>query len=532
MVIKHLLAVLAIFTASLALQPAAAATFESGGLRFTTATDGSNNVSLAGGTVDNGELVIPASVSYDGVDYTVNAIAWWSFQSRTDIRRITMPDCISSIGSSAFVNCSSLETVVWSKGLKSIGQFAFSGCSSLLTAILPEGLESIGADGFASCAAMTEISLPQTLTTIGEAAFAACDNLTSIDIPSGIKTISKSMISGKKLTHIGLPEGLTRIESMGISVCFALKELSLPRSIESLAENALFRCDSLDVVYAPWARPIQIGDRALDDATIHVPVNTASYYREARNWNLYRFVEDPALGAYYTYSVATPENGSIRLEQGGSVIADDYFSNAEPLVIIAEPEEGYELKELKVNGTDVTASVTGNSYTIAKPAADITVEARFGISDKVWLTVRQAEGGETRLKVARDMPVELAISTDEGWKLHSVSLNGVDLTDQVETDGNLLSLPPLGGPAVLNIAFEKTSSAITGTLADSDMRVSARDGELRVSGLDDDAVVAVYTTSGSRVAMQKTTGGEATFTGLPRGIYIVTDGHMTVKTAL
>ncbi len=532
MSIKRIFTFVTLIFATVTLNQAAATTFEYEGLKFTTASDGSKNVSLSGGTVENGQLIIPATVNYEGTDYTVNAIAWWAFQSRTDIISVIMPDCISSIGASAFTNCTSLETITWSSGLKSIGQFSFAECSALKSVNLPEGLESIGNDCFFNCTDMTEISLPQTLATIGEAAFAGCDNLVSIDIPAGVAVISRHMISGKNLTHIGLPEGLTRIETMGISTCFALKELRLPYSVTSLAENAIFRCDLLEVVYVSWPRPIPIGEDALDDAVIHVPVNTASYYRQSRNWNMYQFVEDPSLGTYYTYSVSTSDNGTIMLQQDGKDIMDDYFSKGSPLTIITQPDEGYELKSLLINGNDVTASISGNSYTIPSPDCDITVEAVFGLPDYVWLTIRQGIGGETSLKVARDKDVELAFNTDDGWRIHSVTLNGADISGQINLTENLLVLPQLADAAVLNVAFEKDTSGLHEATEESKMHVAAHDGAIHITNLYPDAIVTVYNANGQCVATLRSVDKEAILTDIPSGIYIVTDGTTTVKIAL
>lgn len=532
MSIKRIFTVVTLVLVTVTLHRAVAATFEYEGLKFTTASDGSKNVSLAGGTVKNGQLIIPATVNYGGTEYTVNAIDWWSFSQRTDIISMVMPDCISSIGASAFINCTSLETITWSKGLKSIGQFSFAECSSLKSVNLPEGLESIGNDCFFKCTDMTEISLPQTLATIGEAAFAGCDSLVSIDIPAGVAVISRNMISGKNLTHIGLQEGLTRIEAMGIATCFALKELRLPYSITSLAENAIFRCDALDVVYVPGPRPIPIGDDALDDAVIHVPVNTASYYRQARNWNMYTFVEDPSLGTYYTYSASTSDNGTILLQQDGKDIMEDYFRTDSPLTIIMQPDEGYEIKSLLINGKDVTASISENSYTITSPDCDITVKAIFGLPDYVWLTIRQGIGGETRLKVARGKDVELAFNTDDGWRIHSVTLNGVDLSGKIDSPENLLTLPQFGETSVLNVAFEKDTSGLSEATTESKMHVSAHDGAIRITNLDPDAIVTVCNASGQRVATLSSIDKEAILTDIPSGIYIVTDGTTTVKIAL
>ena len=46
---------------------------------------------------------------------------------------MTIPDSVTSIGSSAFYNCSSLTSVTIPDSVTSIGGAAFNGCSSLTT---------------------------------------------------------------------------------------------------------------------------------------------------------------------------------------------------------------------------------------------------------------------------------------------------------------------------------------------------------------------------------------------------------------
>lgn len=531
--IKRLFTAISLILTVITLSRADVEKFEYMGLEFSTASDGSNNVSLVGGSVENGQLIIPASVKYNGKIYTVNDISFWSFQTRTDIISIVMPDCIVSVGTAAFGGCTSLEAVRWSKGLKRIGGYSFAGCKKLKSAILPEGLSSIGTCAFSDCNSMTELSLPQTLTEIGIGAFSLCDSLISIDIPAGVSTIRENTIKGKKLTNIILHEGLNRIEKMAISDCPALKELRFPESLSAIAESAVFFCYSVETIYAPWPRPIPVGSDAFSGhPIIHVPVNTSSFYRNATNWTRYEYKEDLSLGAYYTYTVNVSGNGSVQLLQEGQQVTKDYLNNNCPLTIIVHPEEGYELKSLTINGQDVTALISDNSsYTIPSPDCNINVEAVFGLPDFVWLTIRQGIGGATCLKVAREEPVELSFKTDEGWFIHSITLNGMELIEELESGENLLYLPTLEGSAVLNVAFEQDSGLLDLVNGDK-MHVTAYSGTIHIKGLEEDTTVAIYTSEGQQIAILKAKDGQAKLSGIPNGVYLVTDGVTTVKIAL
>ena len=65
----------------------------------------------------------------------------------------------------------------------SIGDDAFFGCSSLTAITLPEGVTSIGDDAFYKCDSLISITLPDSVTSIGDNAFSDCSGLTSITIP-------------------------------------------------------------------------------------------------------------------------------------------------------------------------------------------------------------------------------------------------------------------------------------------------------------------------------------------------------------
>lgn len=61
---------------------------------------------------------------------TISTIPDFSFEGSA-IKSVTFSENVSSIGTYAFSDCRSLETVIIKKGMTSIGDFAFSGCSLL-----------------------------------------------------------------------------------------------------------------------------------------------------------------------------------------------------------------------------------------------------------------------------------------------------------------------------------------------------------------------------------------------------------------
>lgn len=84
----------------------------------------------------------------------------------------------------------------------------------------------------------------------------------------------------------------------------------------------------------------------------------------------------------FTVSVSTGEGGQIEIEGTGAVsknsVANATINTGEDVVLVITADEGYELKTLYVDGSDVVADVTEDgTYTISAIAKNISVSATF-----------------------------------------------------------------------------------------------------------------------------------------------------------
>ena len=102
----------------------------------------------------------------------------------------------STIENHAFISCASLESITIPVSVTSIGDYAFSDCTNIKNATIPttaisyipkdslqtvviNGGTSIGNSAFENCSSLTSITIGNSVTYIGTHAFYGCNSLTS-----------------------------------------------------------------------------------------------------------------------------------------------------------------------------------------------------------------------------------------------------------------------------------------------------------------------------------------------------------------
>ena len=102
--------------------------------------------------------------------------------SYTKIRKVNLPNDISSIGSCTFRCCRELESIELPDNLRIIGQGAFEGCSKLQSLSLSEGLQRIEKDALKNCKGLKELTIPSTVSYFGSDALATDGYRSSIKV--------------------------------------------------------------------------------------------------------------------------------------------------------------------------------------------------------------------------------------------------------------------------------------------------------------------------------------------------------------
>ena len=135
-----------------------------------------------------GDVVIPATVDYEGETWQVVAFDGAVFHSHMMLNSIVINAEIKIIPNRTFYMCTDLHTIILPNSVDSIGDGNFYKTSSLDSIILPEGLAHVGTYLFEE-SAIRQITIPETMTTIPEGMFFYCEELESIEIPNSVRSI-------------------------------------------------------------------------------------------------------------------------------------------------------------------------------------------------------------------------------------------------------------------------------------------------------------------------------------------------------
>lgn len=204
--------------------------------------------------------------------------------------QFVFPEGISSIGNSAFYQCSDLISIIIPKGVTYIDFGAFSDCTGLTSIIIPEDVNYIGSAVFSGCSNLASIELPKGITVIGIGAFMDCNKLTSVVIPYSVVLIANNAFSSCiNLTSMIIPEGVTEIRREAFYNCSNLISVTIPDSVMLIASTAFKGCTALTAIYIE-AKTLENFERILAFLPEDLQKKIHSNYKEfiEKAWLLFK----------------------------------------------------------------------------------------------------------------------------------------------------------------------------------------------------------------------------------------------------
>lgn len=338
--------------------------FEENGIYYLITSDDDLTCAVApGNKAYAGNVVIPATATFEGTTYKVTAIARDAFSRCKRLKSIDIGN-VTKIGSEAFAYCTSLTTIDLKNVTELVGGCTFMYCESLGSIDL--GNVSTLSGTFYKCTSLKEVKGTQRLKKLNfynhpwegsHGAFEGCSSLTSIDLPN-VEVAGYRSFYGTSLTTLILPN-CTSIDKDAFAT-ETLTKLAIPKAkglIENsidenlaeliLGEEAYFSSNVYGLIFTGMrkltylsAEPNsynEIGTKCFPNADLYVPKGSAAAYKAKYPncfQNVYEF--DPEVkmsesavtirldGRYQLSATALPyyDSTNIQWESSNPSIAD------------------------------------------------------------------------------------------------------------------------------------------------------------------------------------------------------------------
>lgn len=232
----------------------------------------------------------------------ITSIGRWGFAGFCALEEINIPSTVTSLGHSAFRMCEKLETITIPEGITSIPSNCFWRCGSLRECNIPESVERIESGAFSFTSLEGSLVFGENLEYIGGSAFYRT-NISSIDM-SKTKITSICEVSGdmnafadcSNLTSLVLPNTITSIGTTAFSSS-PIGIIDLPASVTSLKNNA-FDWRGASIVISRAVTPPTISSKIYASSAktvLQVPEEALSAYQASENWNCTSFLRVEAI---------------------------------------------------------------------------------------------------------------------------------------------------------------------------------------------------------------------------------------------
>ena len=312
--------------------------------------------------------------------------------SQQKMTSVTLPSTLTTIGKSAFHNCSALESVTIPASVKSIGEGAFnlnkantayvveegnSNYSSLdgvlydinktvlinypvasatKSVVIASTVDSIAPKAFYKATKLSNVTIPESATKIGSDAF-AYSSIVDITVPSSVTSLGGSEFSGCDSLRTATINSSYVSESM-FNGCDSLKAVTLGSGVETILKYGFGNCKKLETIksYAVVAPVATNGkwDNSFNNVpttvVVTVPEGSLASYEASASWSLF----------------VLQESESTSVEQLETTIPFEQYGNE---IIFAQAEQ---FAVYNITGACVFNGVA-QSYTLEQKAVYIIV---------------------------------------------------------------------------------------------------------------------------------------------------------------
>ena len=424
-------------------------------------------------------------------------IGYWAFASCYNLTDVLIPEGVTLIDGGAFLDCKNLSSIIIPSSVGRIGDGAFSRCTSLTNITLKEGLTYIGYDVFEGCTSLTNVIIPEGVNSIGQHVFKDCSNLESVTIPKSVANVGigfQAFIGCSKLSLV-ISKMITSCKLAGddvfeeipdnsvLKVPLGYKDLYKEWSkwFDNIFESGKFHQLSISMSGNGVAHydgnvirnssssfnleegtPISISLSPDNGYQIKYLKYNGNIVSPLSTFSIQHITNDIKLEVYFEripseYSLIIKSIGNGSVSYNGTTVKNSSrtysLEEGSSAKINFAPDNGYRLKNVKVNDADVTGSILNNQYTISNISKDTTVEVEFEAipiptytltitakgNGAVSYNVNTVRNKSEDITVKEGTTVDILFSPDNGYYTNSIKVNGTDVTESIVDDKYTIS---------------------------------------------------------------------------------------------
>lgn len=252
----------------------------------------------------SGARIVAGGGVYDAARYSEDDVVGVGlFAACNNLKNIKLPMDVVRIEKDAFLNCSSLRSIVIPATVSSIVPSA--GCTSLeKISVSGANTSYTSSDGVLLSGDAKSIlwfpmgkrgdyALPATVTAVGPYAFRDC-SIEKFVFPAGLTKIGECAFYNSKVKEVALPSTLKLLPTGVFQKCADLKIVRLGDDVELLSDYVFDGCPLTDLYITAPLPPVcgsntfaTTGADFVKTCRLHVPKGRKKYYRANAKWNVF-----------------------------------------------------------------------------------------------------------------------------------------------------------------------------------------------------------------------------------------------------
>ena len=150
------------------------------------------------------------------VEYTLIGIDAGVFMNNEAVKKITIPDTVTTIGEACFQGCAALEEVKLPEGLTEIGPRTFYGCDALVSLNIPDTVTTIGQFAFGEYFKQTEWykNLQGTSVIVGDGILLKYNGGANVSYGDEVKKIAYYAFTDSAAQTVRLSDATEEIDAL------------------------------------------------------------------------------------------------------------------------------------------------------------------------------------------------------------------------------------------------------------------------------------------------------------------------------